>query len=223
MRILLLDADKERSALIAHGASEAGYELRHETAASAGLIAATDGYDIIVIGWALEGLDALEAVRILRRSGIATPILLIMPLAREEDIKAAQAAGSDDCLAPPFAFVDINDRIQSLTGDAAPDVLPPLQVGDLVLDRTARRASRGGQALDLTMREFDILEYLMLREGRVVSRAMLLRDIWHLDRDPGTKRVQTQLSRLRAKIDAPFDRALLQTISGSGYLLSGRL
>ena len=73
------------------------------------------------------------------------------------------------------------------------------------------------------MREFDILEYLMLREGRVVSRAMLLRDIWHLDRDPGTKRVQTQLSRLRAKIDAPFDRALLQTISGSGYLLSGRL
>ena len=164
----------------------------------------------------------LDAVRILRQSGIATPILMLTALDGIDDRVNGLDAGADDYLTKPFAFAELYARLRALTRrqPLAEADTTRIVVGDLVMERTRQVVTRANVRLELLPREYRILEYLMLNEGQLVTRTMLLEKVWGYRFDPKTSLVQTHLSRLRAKVDRPFDTELIRTVRGAGYVLS---
>ena len=221
MRVLIVEDDANTADFVIKGLRQAGYTPDHAADGKEGLFLALEQpYDIIVLDRMLPGLDGLNLLRTLRSAGNSTPVLLLSALGEVDDRVEGLRAGGDDYLVKPFALVELQARLEALLrrGEVkAADSL--LRVGNLELDRFTRAARRGGRAIDLQPREYQLLEYLMLHAGQVVTRTMLLEGVWDYHFDPQTNVIDVHISRLRAKIDKGEERPLLHTVRGAGYCL----
>ena len=221
MRALLVEDDDAIADFVARGLREAGFAVDREQDGDAGLAAATDqSYDVAVVDVMLPKRDGLSMIEELRRRKIATPVLILSARRSVDDRVRGLQSGGDDYLTKPFAFAELLARVHALIRRSSRAVEPSsLAVGDLELDLLTRRVIRSGSALDLRPREFALLQYLMRNAGRVVSKTMILSHVWEYNFDPQTNIVDVLVSRLREKIDRPFEQKLLQTVRGVGYVL----
>ena len=221
MRILVIEDDAETARYIAKGLGESGYTVDVATDGKDGLLLlVSEDYDVAVVDRMLPGLDGLSVVETLRRSGKHTPVLFLSAMGNVEDRVSGLRGGGDDYLVKPFAFSELLARIEVLLRrGSASGAETHLRVGDLELDLLSRSVRRGDTPIDLQPREFKILEYLMRNTGRVVTRVMLLENVWDYHFDPQTNVVDVHISRLRQKIDKGFDKPLLHTVRGAGYRL----
>ncbi len=221
MRILIVEDDSEAAAFIRKGLSESGHVVDHAENGLDGLHMACDStYDVLVVDRMLPKLDGLSLVEKLRSEGNQTPVLFLSALGEVDDRVMGLRAGGDDYLTKPFAFSELLARIEALLRRRTPDqVQTKLLVDDLEMDLLQRTVVRGGHNIDLQPREFRLLEYLMRHEGQVVTRTMLLENVWEYHFDPQTNVIDVHVSRLRAKIDKNFRTPLLQTVRGAGYML----
>lgn len=221
MRILLIEDDLSVSSYVSRGLTEAGHVCDVLGDGTDGLFQATrESYDVLVVDRMLPGLDGLSIVRALRAAGVKVPVLFLTALGGIDDRVEGLEAGGDDYLTKPFAFAELLARVNALSRrPPVQDVKTVLRVADLELDILRRQARRGGQNIDLLPKEFTLLEVLMRNEGRIVTRTMLLERVWDFHFDPKTSVVETHISRLRAKIDKPFEVSLLHTIKNAGYSL----
>lgn len=227
MRILLLEDDSQLGPWIATGLREEGHVVDHFEDGKEALIAAMgQEFDLLVLDRMVPGLDGLAVLKSLRASRNSTPALFLTALGEVDDRIEGFDAGGDDYLTKPFAFAELSARVSALGrraggGEVAQPTQTTLRHGGLSLDLLSRRCERDGQAIDLMAKEFKLLEYFMRRPGRLVTRTMLLEQVWDMSFDPTTSVVETHISRLRAKIDKPFDTALLRTRRGEGYVFGG--
>ncbi len=221
MRILIVEDDKRTSDYVRKGFVEAGHVADVLTDGRDALAHATrEPYDVLVVDRMLPGLDGLSLVRALRASGIATPILFLTSVGGIDDRVEGLESGGDDYVVKPFAFSEVMARTNALARRPPPTTeKTKLAVLDLELDLVRRTCSRAGKPIELLPREFALLEYLMRNEGRVVTRTMLLERVWEFHFDPQTTVVETHISRLRSKIDKPFEVPLIHTVRNTGYSL----
>jgi len=222
MKVLLVEDDNETAGFIVDGLKEFGAAVIHEIEAKAGLLAATtQEFDVIIFDRLLPGMDGLDAVKVMRKAEVKTPILMLTALGGIDDRVEGLDAGADDYMVKPFAFSELHARIKALMR-RQPMVEQQLsfQIADLKLDRTMQKVTRGETVLDLSPREYKILEYLMQHEGHLVTKTMLLENVWGYSFNPKTSLVQTHVSRLRSKVDKPFEKELIKTVRGSGYVIS---
>ena len=221
MRALLVEDDPAIAEFIARGLREAGFAVDHAVDGDAGLDLAVRGsYDVAIVDVMLPRLDGLALIDVLRKRGIMTPVLILSARRSVDDRVRGLQAGGDDYLTKPFAFAELFARVQALMRRASRTAEPTtLTVHDLVVDLLSRRVTRGGAPIDVRPREFALLEYLMRNHGRVVSKTMILSHVWEYNFDPQTNIVDVLVSRLREKIDKPFDKKLLHTVRGVGYVL----
>ncbi len=221
MKILLVEDDIETATAICENFKDNGHIVVHAPDGHKGLfLAAAEGYDVIVLDWMLPGLDGLSMVKVLRGEGRGIPILFLTTRSGIDDRVLGLETGADDYLVKPFAFPELLARVHALV--RRPPLTEPstqLRMGDLELDLLKRSVNRGGRPLDLKPLEFKLLEYFLRNAGRVVTRAMLLENVWEFHFDPQTSVVETSISRLRAKIDRDFDTELIHNVRGVGYVL----
>ncbi len=228
MKILIIEDDREAAAYLAKGLREVGHVVDHAADGLDGYGMAEAGeYDVLVVDRMLPKLDGLSLIRALREQGVATPVLILSALGQVDDRVKGLRAGGDDYLPKPYAFSELLARIEVLArrrGPGAEAEATRYHVGDLELDRLSRRVMRAGVEIELQPREFRLLEYLMKHAGQVVTRTMLLENVWDYHFDPQTNVIDVHVSRLRAKIDRGQDIPLIHTIRGAGYMLrdSGR-
>jgi len=221
MRILLIEDDKEAAAFLAKGLKECGYVVDHAATGPDGLhLATTEPYRAMIVDRMLPGMDGLHIIELLRKEGITTPVLILSAMDKVDDRVKGLRAGGDDYLTKPYAFSELHARLEALLrrGQSAP-AATTLRVGDLELDMLSRTVTRSGKEIDLLPREFQILEFLMRHSGQVVTRTMLLEQVWNYHFDPKTGVIDVQISRLRQKLDRDYDEPLLHTIRGAGYCL----
>lgn len=221
MKILFVEDDSEVASYVVNGLTGEGHMVDHLTNGKDALTQAmTGGYDLLILDRMVPGLDGLSLLKALRAARVDTPAILLTAMGGVDDRVAGLRGGADDYMVKPFAFVELLARIDTISRrPALRDEVLELVVGDLRLDLLNRKATRGGQVIDLQPREFLLLRHFMERPGRVQSRNLLLESVWGLHFDPKTSVVETHISRLRNKIDKPFDRAYLQTLHGVGYVL----
>ncbi len=223
MRLLIIEDDVEAAHYLRHGLTESGHVVDCAHDGETGLqLALQNDYDVLVVDRMLPRRDGLSLIRMLRADGRTTPVLVLSALGQVDQRVEGLRAGGDDYLVKPYAFVELLARVDALARRAHPqESATPgmLKVADLELDLERRRVSRAGQLIRLQPRELRLLEYLMRRAGRIVTRTMLLEQVWDLHFDPQTNVVDSQISRLRAKIDRDFDVPLLHTLRGIGYRL----
>lgn len=221
LRVLLVEDDKNTAAFVIKGLTEVGHVVNHFADGRDGVSEALgEDYDLVILDRMLPGLDGLSIVKAMRASGRKTPVLFLTSLGGVNDRVSGLDAGGDDYLVKPFAFSELLARVTALSRRPqmkSEDTV--LRVADLELDLLARKAMRAGVTIDLQPREFRLLEILMRNKGRVLTRTMLLERVWDLNFDPKTSVVETHISRLRAKIDAPKAKPLIHTVRGSGYSL----
>lgn len=221
MKVLLVEDDQEAAGFLSRGLEESGHVVEHTADGSVGLAwARSKHYDALIVDRMLPGLDGLSLVRELRTADVLTPALILSALGKVDDKVEGLRAGGDDYLAKPFSFAELLARLDALVRrnrvQPSTDVL---SVADLEIDLRRRSATRGERRIDLQPREFQLLEYLMRHAGYVVTRTMLLENVWDVRFDPQTNVIDVHVSRLRSKIDRDFDRPLLHTIRGIGYSL----
>jgi len=223
MKLLVIEDDITTGTYIARGLREQGHVVDLVTDGRAGLVAATAGtYDVLVVDRMVPQVDGLTLVRTLRGAGNATPVLFLTAMGAVDDRIAGLNAGADDYLVKPFAFGELSARVTALgRRPQAVEQETVLTAGDLSLDLMTRRVTRAGREIDLLPREYTLLEFLLRRKGRVQTRTMLLEGVWDLSFDPMTNVVETHVSRLRAKVDKPFDTELIRTVRGAGYRIEG--
>jgi len=221
MHIMLVEDDSQVSAYASRGFTEAGHVVDVlENGREAMIQCLQTEYDVLVVDRMLPGMDGLSLVKALRASGNKTPAIFLTAVAGVDDRVAGLEAGGDDYLTKPFAFSELMARVNALARRPSTSVeITHLEVADLHLDLLGRVATRAGETIDLQPREFTLLEVLMRNEGRVVSRTMLLEQVWDFHFDPKTSVVETHISRLRGKIDKPFPEPLLHTVRNLGYTL----
>jgi two-component system OmpR family response regulator len=222
MRIFIIEDDQEVAAYLSKGLTEAGHVIDHAADGKDGLIKAIqNSYDIMVIDRLLPHLDGLTIIKTLRASGNQTPILVLSALAQVDERVQGLREGGDDYLTKPFAFSELLARLESLQRrrNFATTTQTRLRVSDLEMDLLTREVKRAGQVIELQPREFLLLEYLMRHTGQVVTRTMLLEEVWGYHFDPQTNVIDVHISRLRSKIDKNFDKPLLHTMRGTGYIL----
>jgi two-component system OmpR family response regulator len=221
MRVLVIEDDREAARYLTKGLAESGHVVDHAADGARGLVLATsESYDVLVVDRMLPGLDGLALVEALRKSGSTVPALILSAKGSVEDRVAGLRAGGDDYLTKPFAFAELLARLDALVRRSQPKAVETvLRVADLEMDLLARTVARGGKPIELKPREFRILEYLMRHAGRVVTRTMLLENVWDYSFDPQTNVVDVHISRLRQKIDPDGAAPLLQTVRGAGYRL----
>lgn len=224
MRILLLEDDAKLGPWIANGLREEGHVVDHFADGKDALMAAMgQEFDLLILDRMVPGLDGLAVLKSIRASKDATPALFLTALAEVDARVEGFEAGGDDYLTKPFAFAELSARVSALGrrrdgSDTHETIQTELRYGDLKLDLLSRRCERQGQVIDLMAKEFKLLEYFMRRPGRLVTRTMLLEQVWDMSFDPTTSVVETHISRLRSKIDKPFDTAVLRTRRGEGYV-----
>jgi two-component system OmpR family response regulator len=221
MKLLVIEDDRETAAYIVKGLAESGYVVDHAGEGRDGLFMASSGaYDALIVDRMLPGMDGLAIIAALRAAEISTPVLILSALGAVDDRVKGLRAGGDDYLVKPFAFAELLARLEALlrrgTGTQATTVL---KVGDLEMDLLARNVRRGAQQIELLPREFRLLEFLMRHAGQVVTRTMLLENVWDYHFDPQTNVIDVHVSRLRQKIDKGFEHPLLHTVRGAGYCL----
>jgi two-component system OmpR family response regulator len=219
MRILVIEDDAATAAYIAAGLRERGHGVDHAANGDAALLQALgESYHLLIVDRMLPGLDGLSLVRRLRTAGREMPVLFLSTLAGLDDRVTGLDAGGDDYLVKPFALAELVARVSALGRRISTETV--LRIADLELDLVKRTVIRGGKAIELQPREFRLLEYLLRHAGDVVTKAMLLENVWDFHFDPKTTVVETHISRLRAKIDRPFDPALITTVRGHGYSIA---
>ena len=221
MKLLVIEDDRETAAYLVKGLSESGYTVDHAGDGRDGLFLATCGsYDAIVLDRMLPGMDGLALLGALRGAEIRTPALILSALGSVDDRVKGLRSGGDDYLVKPFAFSELLARIEVLLrrGAETPSVTR-LRVADLELDLLTRTVRRGDKTIDLLPREFQLLECLMRNAGHVVTRTMLLENVWDYHFDPQTNVIDVHISRLRARVDRGYDRPLIHTVRGSGYMI----
>ena len=225
MHILVIEDDQQTADYLSKGLTESGHTVDQAGDGKAGLFMAMETpFDLLVVDRMLPTLDGLSLIRTLRAADKSMPVLVLSALGDVDDRVAGLQAGGDDYLVKPFAFVELLARVEALgrRGDSTQAADTSLRVGDLVMDRLARKVTRAGKAIDLQPQEFRLLEYLMEHRGQVVTRTMLLEGVWDYHFDPQTNVIDVQISRLRAKIDKPFEHTLLHTVRGAGYSLEDK-
>jgi two-component system OmpR family response regulator len=221
MRILLIEDDKEAAAYLAKALREAGHLPDLAADGDVGAVKAADGgYDVLVVDRMLPKRDGLAVIEELRARGDHTPALILSALGQVDDRVVGLRAGGDDYLAKPYAFSELLARVEALARRSRTGVSDTvLRVADLELDRLSHAVTRSGKPVPLQPREFRLLEYLMKHAGQVVTRTMLLENVWDYHFDPQTNVIDVHISRLRAKIDKGFGEPLLHTIRGAGYMI----
>lgn len=221
LKILLIEDDDATAAHIAKSLRQHGHVVDLAPNGRDGLfLASSETYDVMIVDRMLPGLDGLGIVKTIRGAGVKTPVLFLTALGGIDDRVDGLEAGGDDYLVKPFAFAELLARVNALARRPPPaEVETVLRIADLELDLMKRSVKRGGQRVDLQPQEFKLLEYLMRHAGRVVTRTMLLENVWEFHFDPRTTVVETHISRLRSKIDQGFEKPLIHTVRGSGYCL----
>jgi two-component system OmpR family response regulator len=219
MRILIIEDDRDAAQYLAKGLRESGHGAEVAEDGREGLLrAAVEPFDLLIVDRMLPNLDGLSLVQHLRKTGNTTPVLFLSALGEVDDRVKGLRAGGDDYLAKPFAFAELLARVENLgrrRGQSA--ATTQLKVADLELDLLSRKATRAGREIDLQPREFQLLETLMRHPGQVMTRTMLLEQVWNYHFDPQTNVIDVHISRLRQKIDRGFDPPLIHTVRGSGY------
>jgi two-component system OmpR family response regulator len=221
MKLLLVEDDRDGAAYLKRALAEAGHVVDHAASGREGLLlAAGEPYDVILLDRMLPQIDGLGILRTIRASGVKTPVLLLTALGGIDDRVEGLEAGGDDYLVKPFALAELLARVNALSRrPPTREERVSLQVADLSMDLLRRTVSRAGVRIELQPREFQLLEYLMRHADRVVTRTMLLENVWDFHFDPKTNIVETHMSRLRAKVDRGHDRELIHTMRGAGYCL----
>jgi len=221
MRILVIEDDQSVADFIIKGLIENNHVVDHQSDGKDGLfLATTESYDVMIIDRMLPNVDGLTIIRTLRASNVNTSILILSALADVEQRVEGLQSGADDYLVKPFAFSELLVRAEILgKRQYAEPHITELAIVDLVLDLITHKVSRAGQDIDLLATEYRLLEYLMRHAGQVVSRTMLFEHVWDYNFDPQTNVIDVHMSRLRKKIDKPFNNALIHTIRGTGYVI----
>jgi len=220
MRILVIEDEKKVARFIKKGLGEEGYAVDLAFDGEEGLARVLDQvHDLIILDIALPKMDGLQLLKKLREKKVPTPVLLLTVRATIEDKVLGLDSGADDYLTKPFAFQELLARIRALLRRKAEAGPPLLQVEDLVLDPARHLVTRGGEKIDLTSKEFALLEYLMRNTGRVLTRAMISEHVWNYDFDTETNVIDVYVNYLRRKIDSGGEKKLIHTIRGSGYVL----
>ena len=219
--MLVVEDDKKIAAFVMNGLRQAGFAVDHASDGEEGLhLALHESYDAAVIDIMLPKIDGLSLIDELRRSGVTTPVLILSARRTVDDRVKGLEAGGDDYLTKPFAFSELLARVQALirrsTGSTAATYL---KTGELTMDLLTRRVVRAGEEIDLQPKEFSLLEYFMRNPGRVVSKTLIMEHIYDYSFDPQTNVVDVLVCRLRNKLDKDFDKKMIQTIRGVGYVL----
>jgi two-component system, OmpR family, response regulator len=222
MHILLVEDDPKVASYLCRGLQEGGHLVDHFADGRLGLLqASTERYDIILLDRMLPNVDGLKILQTLRATGDTTPVLILSALGDVDERVRGLKAGSDDYLAKPVAISELLARVEALGRRSAAAEAPVTEyrIGDLRIDLVGRRVERSGSLIELTQREFSILEILARNAGRIVTRSMLLEEVWNYRFDPQTNVIDQHLSRLRQKLERGFDEPLIRTVRGSGYML----
>ena len=224
MNILLIEDDVVTATFVAFELTEAGHTVERAADGPSGLKRAlAGGHAVAIVDRMLPGLDGLELTRRLRAARISTPLLFLTTMSGIDDRVEGLEAGADDYLVKPFAFAELLARVHALARrPPIATVVTVLRAADVEMDLMARAVRRAGRTIDLQPREFRLLEFLMRNAGALVTRRQLLEHVWDFHFDPKTNIVETHMSRLRAKVDRTFDRGLIETVRGSGYILRDR-
>jgi two-component system OmpR family response regulator len=220
-RLLVIEDDQETAdVIVGEFTDEAGYEVKHVAEGPQGLAVASAGnFDVIVMDRMLPGLDGLSVLSALRQAQIQTPVLIMSALGDVDERVRGLKAGGDDYLTKPFVMVELAARIEALLRRPALNRESILRVGSLEMDLIERKVKRSDRNIDLLPREFKLLEYLMRRPGQVLTRAMLLEDVWNYRFVAETNLVDVHVGKLRKKIDAPGEGPMIQSVRGSGFML----
>src|SRR5690349_11899758 len=221
MKLLIVEDDREAAAYVVKAFAEAGHVADHAADGVDGYELATgQTYDVLVVDRMLPKLDGLSLIGRLRAEGAKTPVLILSALGQVDDRVRGLRAGGDDYLTKPYAFSELLARVEVLgRRKAAAAPTTRLQVGDLEMDLLARKVRRDAKQIDLLPREFRLLEYLMRHAGNVVTRTMLLENVWDYHFDPQTNVIDVHVARLRQKIDRDFPTPMIHTVRGAGYCL----
>lgn len=221
-RILVVEDDPQLADYLLKGLREDGFTAEHAADGRDGLFLASDSrFDAIVMDRMLPGMDGLSVVRGLRAAGVETPVLFLSALSHIDERVKGLRAGGDDYLTKPFSYAELSARLDNLMRRGAPaPAQTSLSCGDLKVDLLTRRVCRGERAIELLPREYKLLEYLLRHRDRVVTRTMLLEEVWDYRFDPHTSVIDTHISRLRKKIEARGEAPLLHTLRNVGYRLS---
>ncbi len=221
MRVLIIEDDQATAAYIQKGLVEAGHTVDIAVQGDEGLLMATsESYQALIVDRMLPVMDGLTVIAALRTQDNHTPALILSALGDVDERVEGLKAGGDDYLSKPFAFSELLARLEALARRSAAGAQETtLAAGDLVMDLLDREVKRGDTPIDLQPREFRLLEYLMRHRNQVVTRTMLLENVWDYNFDPQTNVIDVHISRLRGKIDKNFDTQLLNTVRGAGYIL----
>ena len=221
MRILLVEDDSRAAAFVTRGLREAGYKVDHALEGREGLeMALNRDYTAAVVDLMLPGLNGMSLIAEIRGRGIDLPIIILSAKGELGDRIKGLETGADDYLTKPFAFAELLARLQALLRRVSGQKEPTrLTVADLSLDLLSRKVERAGNPIDLQPKEFALLEYLMRNSGRVVSKTMIMENVWDYNFDPQTNVVEARVCRLRGKVDRDTQKKLIHTIRGVGYVL----
>ncbi len=219
-RVLVVEDDASAAAFVTGGLRQAGYTVEAaDNGPDALHMALTEPFDAVVLDRNLPGLDGLSVLKALRAARKTVPVMILSALAHADERVNGLRAGAEDYLGKPFSFSELELRLENLVKRGNSQVVMTLRCGDLEMDLLSRRVTRAGKPVDLLQREFQILEQLMQHKDRIVTRTMLLENVWDYRFDPHTSLIDTHISRLRKKIESGFDRPLLHTIRNVGYRL----
>jgi len=222
VRVLVIEDDQDVASYLTKGLRESDFVVDHAEDGKEGLMmAASESYDVMIVDRMLPGMDGLNIIKTVRATGNQTPILILSALGDVDARVEGLRGGGDDYLTKPFSFTELLARLDALgrRSRSSPDQETVLHVADLEMDLLARTVKRNGVNIDVQPREFRLLEYLMRHADQVVTRTMLLEKVWDYHFDPQTNVIDVHISRLRSKIDKGFDKPLLHTVRGAGYML----
>jgi two-component system, OmpR family, copper resistance phosphate regulon response regulator CusR len=227
MKLLLVEDEAKLAAYVSKGLAQEGYAVEVAHNGIDGLhLASENNYDLVILDYMLPGIDGIAVLAALRRSK-STPVIMLTARSHTDDRVRGLQSGADDYLVKPFAFSELVARIQALlrraTSSENPKEAARLRLEDLEIDLLRRRATRAGTRLDLSAKEFALLTLLMRKRGQVISRTEIAEQVWDIHFDRGTNVIDVAIRRLRSKLDAPFNRQLLHTSRGMGYVLEARV
>ncbi len=220
MRILLVEDERKVASFVKKGFEEEGYAVDLAVDGEKAIyLAETNDYDVIILDWMIPRRDGLGVLKHLRGSGVATPVILLTAKDAVSDKVQGLNSGADDYLTKPFEFAELLARVRALFRRGKSDQPTTLEVGDLRMDLLTRKVLRAGASIDLTAKEYSLLEYFMRNAGKVLTRTMIAEHVWDVHFDSDTNVIDVYVNYLRNKLDKPFELKLLQTVRGVGYVL----